>query len=80
VLQPDPTQGKPTFDLASPGLRLILESAMHVLDSADYAERIKLINAGSVSGRARYVGMDVDFAIFDWAGKTLVWVRSSILP
>jgi len=81
MLQPDPTRGKPTFDLHSPGLALILESAIEHLNELDFQQRKRLIKSGAASDRVRFVGIDDQgFAEFTWAGKTLVWVRASILP
>jgi hypothetical protein len=82
VLEPEPQRGKPSFDLASPGLRLILTAAIDALDAEDHRERLQLIKKGTVSNRARYVGLDAatGFAAFDWAGKPLILVNPAILP
>jgi hypothetical protein len=67
------------FDLASTGLRYLLEDAIGRLDADDYRERTELIKSGH-SGKARYVGMRGDFAIFEWGGRELIGIRVSILP
>jgi hypothetical protein len=69
----------PTFDLHSAGLALILESAIEALDELDFQERKRMIKSGAVSDRVKFVGIDGDFAEFEWGGKTLILVRTSIL-
>jgi hypothetical protein len=72
----------PGFDLHSPGLALILESAIEALDDVDFQDRKRRISSGIVSARVRYTGLDeaTGFAVFEWGGRPLILVRTSILP
>jgi hypothetical protein len=57
VLSPAPKPA-PTFDLASPGLALILTQAIDALDGEDFQARMKLIKSGRASSKAKFVGID----------------------
>jgi hypothetical protein len=72
----------PTFDLASPGLALILDAAIGRLDAEDLRARQQMIAEGIESDHTRFVGLDelTGFAVFSWAGSTLIMINPSILP